>query len=230
MNIPEVVLSKEDGSSHPNYCCFDDEGLEEFEYFGDKILSRLRPRDTKYKGRKIKEPPSTNFTPSDEAFVLLMIYKEIDRWKNIPDPATLETTEVSKKPKQKNTVEKKLCSATRGSSDGWKEEGKQMYFALVGKIERTLRKDPFTGSDFEHKLMEKWLIEKKAAHGENMNGVTYSTFEEDDKRFDTNDEDFMTKTSVQRNMLAEYQRKDYTNGNVRRNGSEWKCKKCLVVE
>ena len=52
-------------------------------------------------------------------------------------------------------MEKKLCSATRGSSDGWKEEGKQMYFALIEKI-KTLRKDPVTGSDFEHKLMVKW--------------------------------------------------------------------------
>ena len=78
-----------------------------------------------------------------------------------------------------------------------------MYFALVEKL-KTLREDPITGSDFEHKLMVKWLSEKTAANGEIMNGVTYSsTFEEDDKRFKTNDEDFMTKSSVYRNMLAE---------------------------
>ena len=35
-----------------------------------------------------------------------------------------------------------------------------MYNALVQKIE-TLRKDPATGSGFEHKLMVRWLIEKK---------------------------------------------------------------------
>ena len=29
-----------------------------------------------------------------------------------------------------------------------------------------------------------------------FDGVTYSTFEEDDKRFDTNGEDFMTKTKM----------------------------------
>ena len=38
-----------------------------------------------------------------------------------------------------------------------------------------------------------------------MNGITYNTFEEDDKRFEANDEDFMTKTSVYQDMLAEYE-------------------------
>ena len=39
-----------------------------------------------------------------------------------------------------------------------------------------------------------------------MNGLTYySTFEEDDKRFEENNEDFMTKTSAYRDMLAEYE-------------------------
>ena len=101
--------------------------------------------------------------------------------------------------------EQKFRSATRGNSDGWKEEGKQMYFALVEKI-KTLRKDPVTGSDFEHRLMVKWLIEKKIADGENINGVTYSTFEEDDKRFKASDEYFMTQKQVCiQIMLAEYE-------------------------
>ena len=39
-----------------------------------------------------------------------------------------------------------------------------------------------------------------------MNGVTYSTFDEDDKRFkQKNDKDFMTKTSAYRKMLAGYE-------------------------
>ena len=64
-----------------------------------------------------------------------------------------------------------------------------------------------------------------------MNGVTYSTFEEDEKRFDTNDEDFMTKTSECRNMLAEYEAVMKEEKDSERiiqmetyveNGSEWK--------
>ena len=51
--------------------------------------------------------------------------------------------------------------------------------------------------------MVKWLIFKKTGEGANMNGVTYSTIEEDDKRFDTKDVDFITKTSAYRNLLAE---------------------------
>ena len=82
-----------------------------------------------------------------------------------------------------------------------------MYFALVEKM-KTLGEDPITGSDFEHKLMVKWLSEKTAANGEIMNGVTYSsTFEEDDKRFKANDEDFMTNTGAYKDMLAEYMKR-----------------------
>ena len=166
-------------------------------------MSRLRPRDTKYKDRRTKEPLSAIFTPSDEAFALLIIYNEIERWENIPDPVSFERIEVSKKRKWKNNVEKKFCSTTRGSSDGWKDEGKKLYYALVENIER-LRKDPVTGSEFEHKLMVKWLIEKREANGENMKGITYSTFEEDKKGLDTNNTDYMTKTNAYRKLKAEY--------------------------
>ena len=67
---------------------------------------------------------------------------------------------MSKKRKWKNTVEKKSCLAKRGSCDGWKDDWKKMHNNLVKRIEK-LRKDPDTGSEFEHKLMVKWLIEKK---------------------------------------------------------------------
>ena len=129
-------------------------------YFCDRILSRFRSRDTRYKERKTKEPLSAIFTAIDETFALLMIYNKMDRWENIPHPATLEISEVSKQRKWKNTVEKKFCSRTRGSYNRWKDEGKKMYNALVHRIEE-LRKDPATGSDFEQKLMVKWIIEKK---------------------------------------------------------------------
>ena len=78
-----------------------------------------------------------------------------------------------------------------------------MYYALVENIE-SLRKDPVTGSEFEHKLMVKWMIEKREASGENMNGITYSTFEDDEKGLDANKEDFMTQTNAYRKMRAEY--------------------------
>ena len=37
-----------------------------------------------------------------------------------------------------------------------------------------------------------------------MNGVSYSTYVEDDKRFNTIDDDFMTETSAYRKMVEEY--------------------------
>ena len=74
MNFPGIVLSNDYGSLHLNYGCFEEKGLEEFVYFCDRILSRLRSRDTRYKERKTKEPMSAIFTASDEAFALLMIY------------------------------------------------------------------------------------------------------------------------------------------------------------
>ena len=38
-----------------------------------------------------------------------------------------------------------------------------------------------------------------------MNAVTYSTFEDEDRRFKLNDEDIMTNTSAHQDMLAEYE-------------------------
>ena len=204
MNFPKIVLCRDDGSLHPNYRSYEDEGLNEFEYFCDRILSRLRPRDTKYKERKTKEPLSAIFTPSDEAFALMILYNELDRWENIPDPDTLEAMEVSKKRKWKNTVEKKFCSSTRGCTDGWEEEGKQMYYKLVKNIEE-LRKDPIKGGGFEKRLMVKWVSEKMGMVGGNMSAVTYSTFEEDNSGFKPNDEDLMMETGVYQEMLADYE-------------------------
>ena len=33
-------------------------------------------------------------------------------------------------------VDKKFCSITRGSSDGWNPEGKQIFIKLVEKVEK----------------------------------------------------------------------------------------------
>ena len=41
MDFPEIVLIKDGGSLHPHYCYFEGEGLEKFEYFCDRILSRF---------------------------------------------------------------------------------------------------------------------------------------------------------------------------------------------
>ena len=51
----------------------------------------------------------------------------------------------------------------------------------------------------------KWLSEETGAVGENMNTVTYSIFEENDKRFKANDIDFLTNTGVYKDILAEYE-------------------------
>ena len=69
-----------------------------------------------------------------------------------------------------------------------------MYYRLVKNIQK-LREDPITGIDFEHKLMEKWVSKKKVVGG-NMNMVTYSTFEDEDRKFKANDENLMTKIRV----------------------------------
>ena len=78
-----------------------------------------------------------------------------------------------------------------------------MYYALVENIQR-LRKDPITGSEFENKLMIKWLIEKKEANGENVEGITYSTFGDDERGMETNEEDYMTTTDAYRKMKAQF--------------------------
>ena len=95
-----------------------------------------------------------------EAFALLKIYNEMDSDGKIFRIWLLWRQRRYKKKKVEEYREKKFCSTTRGSSDGWKDEGKKMYNALVHKI-KELRKDPATGRDFEQKLMVRWIIEKK---------------------------------------------------------------------
>ena len=53
--------------------------------------------------------------------------------------------------------------------------------------------------------MVKWVSEKKGGVGENGNAVTCSTFDDEDRRFKANDEDFMTSTSAYQGMLVEYE-------------------------
>lgn len=60
--------------THPNYHRFGEEGMKEFEYFCGRILSRMRPRETKFRDRKIRDPLSAIFIPADEAFPLMIIY------------------------------------------------------------------------------------------------------------------------------------------------------------
>ena len=71
-------------------------------------------------------PLSNIFTASDEAFALLMIYNEIDRWDNIPDPATLEVMEVTNRRKSGKIPWRKIFVPQKeGAATGGRMMGKK---------------------------------------------------------------------------------------------------------
>ena len=118
--------------------------------------------------------------------------------------------------------------------------GEKLFFELIQKVKK-LRDDPITGIDFEHKLMEKWLSENTGATCEKVNLVTYSTFEEDDKRVKVNDDyAIMTNTEAYQDLWAEYKavknegkregKRNNSKETCIRNGIGWRGSKCLVVE
>ena len=102
---------------------------------------------------------STIFTPSDEAFALMIIYNEKDRWDSKPETenTTIDPTSepVTKKKRWDNPVQKRFCSGMSGSRDGWSKEGKRVFRHLKNQIVY-LRQNNTTGVVFEKLMREKW--------------------------------------------------------------------------
>ena len=89
--FPQIVRLNNDGTMHSAYLHFDKTGNEEFEYyFCDRILSRMRSQQTKFRDRKTKIMLSDIFTPPDEAFALMIIYNEQECWDSEREPSTVE--------------------------------------------------------------------------------------------------------------------------------------------
>ena len=106
--FPNVVGLDEVGNLNPKYRRWDEKnGNKEFEYFCERILSRLRPIQTRFRVRKEEDLLSTIFTPSDEAFALMIIYNEKDRWDSKPETenTTIDPTSEPLTKKKNGTIQ-----------------------------------------------------------------------------------------------------------------------------
>ena len=76
------ITPNQDGKPLLNEHCstFGPNGRAEFEHFVKHLLSRVQPKRTNHKRLKGHEPISKCFTPSDEAFALMVLDNKLHVW------------------------------------------------------------------------------------------------------------------------------------------------------
>ena len=126
-------------------------GKEEFEYFVIHLLSRTQPKRTKYnKNTRPIKSISECFTPSDEAFALLVLDNELHVWEQ-----QLELERYGKRTIKEMRLEKKYTkgyTSKKGATCGWSRNGMNIYNKLRTEI-RNLRQETVVA---EQQYMEKF--------------------------------------------------------------------------
>ena len=126
-------------------------GKEEFEYFLIHLLSRTQPKRTKYnKNTRPIKSISECFTPSDEAFALLVLDNELHVWEQ-----QLQLERDGKKTIKEMRLGKKYTKGytnRRGATCGWSRDGMTYYNKLRTEI-RKIRQETVVA---EQKYMEKF--------------------------------------------------------------------------
>ena len=109
----------------------------EYEYFITHILSRVRPIKTKFNKSKEHKVVSECFTPSDEAFALIVLDNELHVWDAQLKKKGNGTTE-----KQKGSSLRAVKRYTDGNSGkkigtcGWTKVGLKKYNKLVKELKK----------------------------------------------------------------------------------------------
>ena len=109
----------------------------EYEYFITHLLSRVRPSKTKFNKSKENKVVSECFTPSDEAFALIVLDNELHVWDAQLEKKGKGTTE-----KQKGSSLRTQKKYTDGNSGkkigtcGWTIEGLKKYNTLVTELKK----------------------------------------------------------------------------------------------
>ena len=126
-------------------------GKEEFEYFIIHLLSRTQPKRTKYnKHTRPIRSISECFTPSDEAFALLVLDNELHVWEQ-----QLQLERDGKKTIKEMRLGKKYTKGytnRRGATCGWSRDGMTYYNKLRTEI-RKIRQETVVA---EQKYVEKF--------------------------------------------------------------------------
>lgn len=127
----------------------------EYEYFITHLLSRVRPSKTKFKKLKENKMVSECFTPSDEAFALIVLDNELHVWDAQVEKKGKGTTE-----KQKGSslrIEKKYTDGNSGkkiATCGWKIVGLKKYNSLVAEIRK--KREMYWEDEKKYREMFMW--------------------------------------------------------------------------
>ena len=125
-------------------------------YFFSRMVTAIHPSGHRFNHDKERKRISEIVSSSDEAFALLVIYNEIDRWKYRVEKNKKEMESVCQNGKRKRASgepPKKFNNASSGDKDGWSNEGRKLYQDLCKQVE-DLRKDPITGKNPEEVIRE----------------------------------------------------------------------------
>jgi hypothetical protein len=135
------VLKITDKNLDKNYRKFkgdeNDEGIHpEFKYFYERLLSHVCKRRTKFRKRRNRATLSDIYTPSDEAFGLVILENCFDNWNQ-----NYENYNKGKKGKALRGIENKFCSPESGI--GWSLKGLFTYVKVKQQVE-LLRATPMS--------------------------------------------------------------------------------------
>eukprot|EP00536_Pseudo-nitzschia_multiseries_P003287 jgi/Psemu1/7368/gm1.7368_g len=93
----------------------------ELQYFMERILGAVSPKQTDFKRKSLRTTISNIFTPSDEAFALLFLYKDDNLWLNIT---------------KGTRSRKKFTDSKSGNKEGWSDKGQDLYQYILSEIEK----------------------------------------------------------------------------------------------
>jgi hypothetical protein len=135
------VLIITDKNVHESYRKFkgeenDEEIHPEFRYFYERLLCHVCKRRTKFRARKTRATLCDIYTPSDEAFGLVILENCFDNWNQ-----NYENYNKGMKGKALRGIENKFCSSESGI--GWNLKGLMTYVKVKQQVQ-VLRQTPIS--------------------------------------------------------------------------------------
>jgi len=127
-------------------------------WFVENILSSVNTCVTGYKNNKSKKRLSEIFSPTDEAFALLIIENELERW-NAHQKKGEKENEKDKNVKQ---IKKKFVDGASGKkgTGAWSKAGMRQFSILCKQV-KEIRFDSIKGEQFEDGLLSNYLTLKQ---------------------------------------------------------------------
>jgi hypothetical protein len=99
------------------------------------------------------------FSIEDEAFGLILVHNEVERWiDQLEEDSAINGTTCNGEKDDLGSIKtnKKFCDPKSGNRDGWTKEGIELFNYLCGAVQK-LRNDNETGCILEAKLRQKFV-------------------------------------------------------------------------